>query len=116
MPHGKVLEDEKAVKTNIIELTDKLSRTGLREYTTYLSSPFRIFWSNFLAGTARGLGFMFGATVLAVVVLYLIGHYLANLPFVNDFMEWLQNANSGHAGNDWGAMYRSFQEQVMRGK
>ena len=49
---AKIKKDIKVVEKTI----EKLKRIELQEFTNYLSSPWRIIWANFLAGTARGLG------------------------------------------------------------
>ncbi len=68
----------------LIHSIDKLSRAGLHEYATYLSNPLRIFWSNLLAGTARGLGFLFGATIVIAVISYMIA-FLVDIPIIGEF-------------------------------
>ncbi|OGJ51771.1 hypothetical protein A2335_00540 [Candidatus Peregrinibacteria bacterium RIFOXYB2_FULL_32_7] len=72
------------VEDELIQTVDKLSRVGLQEYATYLSHPFRIFWTNLLAGTARGLGFLFGAAIVLAVISYVFA-ILIDLPVVGKF-------------------------------
>lgn len=77
---GEFIKVEKEVKDTI----DKLSRVGLHEYATYLSHPGRIFWTNLLAGTARGLGFLLGAAIVLAVFSYLVS-VLVDLPYIGEF-------------------------------
>lgn len=43
----------------------KVGKTfGLEEWVTYMRSPWRIIWTNFIAGLFRGLGTVIGATVI----------------------------------------------------
>jgi hypothetical protein len=58
----KKLEKDVLVTQDQVERTiDRMARSGLKDYLDYLSSPVRIFFMNFLAGIARGLGFLIGA-------------------------------------------------------
>lgn len=60
----------------------------LEEYITYLRAPWRVFTANFLAGLARGLGFMLGATVLVAILVALFA-WLATMPFVGEWFRWM---------------------------
>lgn len=64
----------------------------LTDFVRYYSSPWKIFFSNFLAGTAYGLGFVIGAAVLVTIIAYILGHILVNIPIVGEFFAWV---------NDW---------------
>ena len=66
-----VAKTEREVRKKWIKFLEKLKRVELQEFTNYLHSPWRILWANFLAGTARGLGFILGvALVLTIVGLF----------------------------------------------
>ena len=68
-------EERKRIEQIVAEF---LEQARLREYREMvLISPWRIIWVNFLAGLARGLGMMIGATVL-VYFLTLILSFLMN--------------------------------------
>ena len=60
----------------------------LTDFIKYTTSPRRIFFSNFWAGTAKGLGFIIGATLFLTVIGYIIGNYLVNLPFLGELFGW----------------------------
>ena len=66
----------------------------LKEFHDYLSSPWRIMWTNFLAGTMRGLGFLIGAAFVLAIIGYVLKELLVNIPIVGDFFkainEWIQ--------------------------
>jgi len=68
---------------------EKVSAAGLDDFARYLRSPWRIAWSNFLAGLFRGLGFVIGATVLLAFLVYFLVQVLGSLPIVG---EWFQYA------------------------
>lgn len=71
------------------EMNTALSKSGLKEYVTYLESPVRVFVTNFLAGIARGFGFILGATVVVAIVVYILGQILSQIPFIGDFFSFL---------------------------
>lgn len=76
------------------KLLDRLVRTELEQFVHYLASPWRIMWANFLAGTARGLGFILGVGLLLTVVGFLLTKVLSQIPLVGDFFSalnvWIQ--------------------------
>lgn len=59
----------------ILTLANTLERLNVRDYIFLLNNPWKLFYYNFIAGTARGLGIMLGATF----IVYLIYHLLINL-------------------------------------
>ncbi|MBU1019300.1 MAG: DUF5665 domain-containing protein [Patescibacteria group bacterium] len=61
----------------------------MTEFIKYVSSPRKIFFTNFFAGTMRGLGFIIGATAFLTLVAYIIGNVLANIPFVGEIFGWV---------------------------
>lgn len=71
---------------------------ALEDFIRYSSSPWRIMWSNFIAGVFRGLGAIIGASFFIALIVWLltlfvdiplIGQYAANtketvLGYIND--------------------------------
>lgn len=86
----EIIEKEVEMTQDKIErILDRLARSGLKDYLDYLSSPPKIFLSNFLAGIGRGLGFVIGATVVLSFVVFLIGTILSQIPVIGNFFHWL---------------------------
>lgn len=81
-----------AVVHNKYISVDTLSSAEMKDYFRYLSSPKMIFWSNFLAGTARGLGFVIGTVAVLGLATFIISQVLVDIPWVGDLFRWL---------NDW---------------
>lgn len=81
----EVLKAEKKID----KVLDSLTKSGIKEYWTYLSSPKRVFMTNLLAGIARGFGIVLGATVVVSVVVFVIGKILSGIPIVGEFFQWL---------------------------
>ncbi len=92
-PSAIVRKTEREVK-KMDKILEKLKRVELQEFTNYLHSPWRIFWANFMAGTARGLGFLIGATLIITVLGLLVTKILGNIPLVGEFFQainhWIQ--------------------------
>ncbi|MDB4897167.1 MAG: hypothetical protein JWN15_3429 [Firmicutes bacterium] len=71
----------------IEKLNFAIEKMNLAEYTTLLQHPWRLLWINFLAGSARGLGFGIGFAVLSAFVLYIMRELMmANLPWIGGFI------------------------------
>lgn len=85
--------EEKEVK-KVEKIIDKLKRIEIQEFSNYLQSPWRIFWANFLAGTARGLGFIIGVGIIIAVTGFIMTKVLSQIPVVGDFFQiandWIQ--------------------------
>lgn len=71
----------------LLQSFEKFRTQELGEFRDYLSRPWRILWLNFLAGTARGLGFWLGAAAVITVSGFIIKHYLAHIPMVGDLFQ-----------------------------
>lgn len=76
------------------KILEKLKRVELQEFTNYLSTPWRILWANFLAGTARGLGFIIGVALILTIVGFVVTKILSQIPLVGEFFQainlWIQ--------------------------
>ncbi len=86
---GRYLEKRKNKKTKLYQWWQKHEDPGLAEYIMYLASPFRIFWTNLLAGIGRGLGFVLGATIVVALLVYVVSQILVEIPVVGHFFQWL---------------------------
>ncbi len=79
-------------------VVDRLIHRDVKKYTDYLSSPWRIMWTNFLAGVAHGLGIVLGATLVLTLVTFVLSKFLSHLPFVGDFFAamnvWIEHTLS----------------------
>ncbi|MFH0776434.1 MAG: DUF5665 domain-containing protein [Patescibacteria group bacterium] len=83
----KKIRAERQVRISERRVAEKVSETGLDDFVRYLRSPWQIMWSNFLAGIFRGLGFVFGATVLIAIAIYILVQVLGNVPVVGQFFQ-----------------------------
>lgn len=97
-----LVKEEKKIAHSVKKLEqiiNKLRRVELQEFTNYLHSPWRVFWANFLAGTARGLGFLFGVAIVLTIIGFLMTKILTQIPVVGDFFQainlWIQETLHG---------------------
>ncbi len=98
----KNIRAEKKERLNERRIAEKVSATGLDDFARYLHSPWRIFWSNLLAGIFRGLGFVIGATVVLAIAVYVLVQILGNLPWVGEYFaqigEFVNSIQEGAEG------------------
>ena len=76
------ITEEKIIKT--------LQESGITDFVQYLRSPWRIFWSNLLAGISRGFGIILGMTVILALVVWIISR-LVNVPLIGEYFKEAQN-------------------------
>jgi hypothetical protein len=94
-------EDAHAIAREVDRIVKLVERLNLGDYVGLLQRPGRLLWLNFLAGLARGLGGILGATLLVSLILW-IAHWiiLTNLPgvsqFLTKFVHLLQQNPKGH--------------------
>ena len=92
-------EKEKTVEKKREAVVERLIHMDAKKYTDYLSSPWRIMWTNFLAGVAHGLGIILGAALVLTLVTFILSRFLSHLPVVGDFFTainvWIQTTLSG---------------------
>jgi len=80
-PEGKTLADR------VEELGLAMEKMKLAEYVELLNRPTRLFYINFFAGMARGIGMAVGFTILGALLIYMLQRlqYL-NIPVIGQFV------------------------------
>ena len=69
------------------ELTRTMEKTRIAEYVQYLDRPWKLIWTNFLIGIARGLGSTIGLAVVIGLMVFFLQHILMlNLPVISDWI------------------------------
>ena len=66
------------------EIIKTFEAAGVVDYLEYLKSGKRVFWVNFKAGIAKGLGVTIGMTVVLGLVVWILT-MLINLPIVGQY-------------------------------
>jgi hypothetical protein len=94
-------EQVRAITREIDRIAKIVERMNLGDYIGLLQRPGRLLWLNFLAGLARGLGTILGATVLVSIIVAIAHYFIAShLPGVGNFFQevlrLLQQPGKGH--------------------
>jgi len=83
MAENKRSENESYLGKKIDELGMALEKMKLAEYVELLNRPSRLFYINFFAGIARGLGMAIGFTILGALLIYTLQRLqVLNLPVI----------------------------------
>ena len=64
-------------------IRDRIS-AELEDFLRYLNSPWQIVWRNLLVGLTRGLGAVFGATVVVGLAIWVLKIFV-DLPLIGDY-------------------------------
>ena len=62
----------------------RIANDHLKEFIRYSSSPWRIVWTNFVAGIFRGLGALIGASIVIALLIWILGVF-TSLPLVGEY-------------------------------
>ena len=83
-------EERKILKTlenKVEELSLAMEKIKIAEYVEYINNTWRMLYTNFIAGIARGLGMAVGFTILGALLVYLLRQIVfLNLPLIGDFI------------------------------
>ena len=96
------------------ELVKVLNAADVVEFLEYLKSGKRVFWVNFRAGVAKGLGVTVGMTVILGILIGVLT-MLVDLPLVGQYFKEAQSYVTEYAENtnykaDFEAMNQQLQE------
>lgn len=79
--------DRPSLEDRVERLATALERMNLYDYADLTRRPWRLFWINFAAGTARGVGIAFGFTVVAAAIVRLAGWLITSrIPGIGAFI------------------------------
>ena len=68
---------------------------NLKEFIRYSSSPWRIVWTNFVAGIFRGLGTVIGASLVIALIIWVLALF-ADLPLIGEYATEIKEAVNGY--------------------
>lgn len=71
------------------QVVQSLTGSGLKDYMQYIQSPWKIIWTNMLAGIMRGFGFILGVTVVLALFIWILSQ-LVELPVIGEYFEQTQ--------------------------
>lgn len=87
----EVLQDNEAQKRitdDLHSLIMALRDQGFQEFVQYLHSPWRIMWTNLLAGVFRGLGILIGMTMIVGLIVWALTKMI-DFPIIGNYLEIL---------------------------
>lgn len=64
----------------------RLVSSELEDFMRYLNSPWHIVWRNMIVGLARGLGAVFGATVIVALAIWVLKIFI-DLPLIGQYAQ-----------------------------
>jgi len=67
-----------------MDKNQKVASEALKEFIRYSSSPWRIVWTNFVAGIFRGLGAIIGASAFIAFLIWLLTLF-ADFPLIGEY-------------------------------
>lgn len=96
------------------QIIKSLEGSGVVEYVRYLQSPWKIFWSNLLAGIARGFGIILGMTVVLGISLWVLAQ-MVNVPLIGEYFQTAQEhiveyTESTNYSEEFSAMQRTLED------
>jgi hypothetical protein len=95
------------------ELVKVLNAADVVDFLEYLKSGRRIFWVNFRAGMAKGLGVTVGMTVILGILVWLLT-MLVDLPLVGEYFKDAQSYVTEYAENtNYKADFEVMNEQLQ---
>jgi len=78
-----------------MDKTEKKANQALKEFIRYSSSPWRIVWTNFVAGIFRGLGAVIGASLVIALLFWLLG-FFSTLPLIGEYATKIKAEVTGY--------------------
>jgi len=95
------------------ELVKVLNAADVVEFLEYLKSGKRVFWINFKAGVAKGLGVTMGMTVVIGLLVWVLT-MLVDLPLVGEYFKDAQSYVTEYAENtNYKADFEALNEQLQ---
>jgi hypothetical protein len=84
---GKKKSETNSEDTTITNRVRKaLLGDEMSDFITYIKSPWRIVWANFLGGIFRGLGIIIGMTVVIALIIWTLSQ-MVNFPLIGQFFQ-----------------------------
>ena len=81
-----------------MEKSEQKVNQALKEFIRYSSSPWRIVWTNFVAGIFRGLGAIIGASVIIAFLIWLLTLFV-DAPLVGEYAKEVKDTVTGYVND-----------------
>ena len=87
---NEYLKKVQRIEADLKHVHKLFEELGFVEFARYLKSPKRIFFSNFLAGIAKGFGIVVGMTLVVAILAWMLSQ-LVDFPLIGEYFEDLKN-------------------------
>ncbi|WP_299874936.1 DUF5665 domain-containing protein [uncultured Cocleimonas sp.] len=81
-----------------MDKNEERANLALKEFIRYSSSPWRIVWTNFVAGIFRGLGAIIGASVFIAFLIWVLTLFV-DAPLVGEYAQNVKDAVMGYVND-----------------
>jgi len=81
-----------------MDKNEERANQALKEFIRYSSSPWRIVWTNFVAGIFRGLGAIIGASVFIAFLIWLLTLFV-DAPLVGEYAQEVKDSVMGYVND-----------------
>ncbi len=81
-----------------MDKTEEKANQALKEFIRYSSSPWRIVWTNFVAGIFRGLGAIIGASMFIAFLIWLLTLFV-DAPLIGEYAQNIKDTVTGYVND-----------------
>lgn len=82
------LKKRKNLERKLDEVLEILNEKNINKLMEIIVSPRKLFWRNFIAGIAKGIGVAIGFSILGAMLIYLLRYIvMLNLPVIGAFLK-----------------------------
>ena len=81
-----------------MDKNEERANQALKEFIRYSSSPWRIVWTNFVAGVFRGLGAIIGASVFIAFLIWILTLFV-DAPLIGEYAQNVKDSVMGYVND-----------------
>jgi hypothetical protein len=81
-----------------MDKTEEKANQALKEFIRYSSSPWRIVWTNFVAGIFRGLGAIIGASMFIAFLIWILTLFV-DAPLVGEYAKNIKDTVTSYVND-----------------
>jgi len=81
-----------------MDKTEEKANQALKEFIRYSSSPWRIVWTNFVAGIFRGLGAIIGASMFIAFLIWILTLFV-DAPLVGEYAKTIKDTVTSYVND-----------------
>lgn len=104
---------------NIASIIKAIDSLGFEEFIEYIKSPWKLILPNLVAGIARGVGTLLGATIVIAIITWFIAK-LAVIPLIGQYFgqiqtetqKYIEATNYSDEFRDMGSLLREIRDEL----